>query len=121
MLLYPNFPTIIGSDFLEARIRSIHGAKGSERACHLFGHTHSGWDAILDSIRYTRAPLAYPRERKRRMNGGEDWLPFCIFSNGSFTERGDFAWSDYYSVNPRDPDIQQLAPWVAKLYRRQVS
>lgn len=121
MLLYPNLPKIIGSDFLERRIRSIHGAKGSDTSCHVFGHTHFGWDALLDGIRYTQAPLAYPRERKRRMNGSDDWLPFCLFSDGNFTERHPFYWSDYYSVNPRKPDNQQLAPWVAKFYRKQVS
>ncbi|CAK9164342.1 unnamed protein product [Ilex paraguariensis] len=73
MLFYPNLPKIIGSDFLEARIRSIHGLEGSASACHVFGHTHFCWDAVLDGIRYVQAPLAYPRERKRRMNGGCSW------------------------------------------------
>ncbi|KAJ8423701.1 hypothetical protein Cgig2_017694 [Carnegiea gigantea] len=49
--LYPNLPKMIGFDFLESRIRSRHGAKGSERACHVFGHTHFGWDANVDGIR----------------------------------------------------------------------
>ncbi|KAK1304562.1 hypothetical protein QJS10_CPB11g02381 [Acorus calamus] len=77
MLFYPNLPKIIGSDILEDRLRSIHGTRGSAQACHVFGHTHFCWDAVLDGIRYVQVPLAYPRERKRRMNGGEDWLPFC--------------------------------------------
>ncbi|KAJ0969967.1 hypothetical protein J5N97_022844 [Dioscorea zingiberensis] len=51
MLFYPNLPKIIGSDPLEVRIRSIHGQKGSMSACHVFGHTHFCWDAILDGIR----------------------------------------------------------------------
>jgi len=33
---------------------------------HLFGHTHFGWDVILDGIRYMQAPLAYPSEREKR-------------------------------------------------------
>lgn len=118
MLFYPNLPKIIGSSFLDARVRSIHGARGSDSACHVFGHTHFGWDAILDGIRYVQAPLAYPRERKKRMNGGEDWLPFCLYSGGRFTDRQQFYWSEYYSVNSRNPDNLQLAPWVAKFYRK---
>ncbi|XP_022955128.1 uncharacterized protein LOC111457188 isoform X2 [Cucurbita moschata] len=83
MLFYPKLPKIIGSDYLEHRIRSIHRrSKESISGCHVFGHTHFCWDHTLDGIRYVQAPLAYPRERKRRMNGGEDWLPFCIYCNG---------------------------------------
>ncbi|XP_057544421.1 uncharacterized protein LOC130823707 isoform X2 [Amaranthus tricolor] len=121
MLFYPKLPKMIGSDFLEARLRSIHGAEGNEAACHVFGHTHFGWDAIVDGIRYVQAPLAYPRERKRRMNGSEDWLPFCLYSDGRFTDRHQFYWSEYYSINSRNPDDLQLAPWVAKFYKRRVS
>lgn len=117
MLFYPNLPKIIGSDFLETRVRSIHSVEGSNSACHVFGHTHFCWDAVLDGIRYVQAPLAYPRERKRRMNGGEDWLPFCIYSDGQLTDPlSPCFWSDYYSANPRTPHVSQLAPWVAKYY-----
>lgn len=118
MLFYPNLPKIIGSDYLEARVRSIHGENGSSSACHVFGHTHFCWDAVLHGLRYVQAPLAYPRERKRRMNGGEDWLPFCIF-NGGFTDTlSPSYWSDYYSKNKRDPENTELAPWVARFYAR---
>ncbi|KAL7116893.1 hypothetical protein ACP275_03G034600 [Erythranthe tilingii] len=118
MLYYPNLPKIIGSNYLETRIRAIHGAEGGPSACHVFGHTHFCWDAIIDGIRYVQAPLAYPRERRRRMNGGENWLPFCIYS-GNFEERlSPCYWSDYYSVNPRTPDNTQLAPWVARFYTK---
>ncbi|KAK6153291.1 hypothetical protein DH2020_012930 [Rehmannia glutinosa] len=68
---------------------------------------------------YVQAPLAYPRERKRRMNGGEEWLPFCIYRGGNFAESlSPCYWSDYYSVNPRTPDNTQLAPWVARFYSK---
>ncbi|XP_011086924.1 uncharacterized protein LOC105168516 isoform X2 [Sesamum indicum] len=119
MLFYPNLPKIIGSKYLETRIRAIHGAEGRQSACHVFGHTHFCWDAILNGIRYVQAPLAYPRERKRRMNGGEYWLPFCIYSSGNFAERvSPCYWSDYYSVNPRTPEVTQLAPWVSRFYTK---
>ncbi|KAH6758323.1 hypothetical protein C2S51_018558 [Perilla frutescens var. frutescens] len=119
MLFYPNLPKVIGSKYLEKRIRAIHETEGRQSTCHVFGHTHFCWDAVHDGIRYVQAPLAYPRERKRRMNGGEDWLPFCIYSSGDFTERlSPCYWSDYYSVNPRTPDVTQLAPWVARFYSK---
>ncbi|KAK4800745.1 hypothetical protein SAY86_021232 [Trapa natans] len=121
MLFYPNLPKIIGSNCLEDRVRSIHGAGGNISACHVFGHTHFCWDVVLDGIRYVQAPLAYPRERKRRMNGGENWLPFRIYSNGRFAEKlSPCYWSDYYSVNPRDPLNTELAPWVARFYSQKV-
>lgn len=55
MLFYPKLPKIIGSDSLEDRIRSIHGAEGRKDAssCHVFGHTHFCWDAVVDGIRYS--------------------------------------------------------------------
>ncbi|WCJ29158.1 hypothetical protein M5689_010812 [Euphorbia peplus] len=119
MLFYPNLPKIIGSDCLEVRIRSIHGTNTNSSACHVFGHTHFCWDAMLNGIRYVQAPLAYPRERKRRMNGGEMWLPFCVYSSGKFTEKvSPCYWSDYYAVNPRAPHITELAPWVARFYNK---
>ncbi|OVA10771.1 Phosphoesterase domain [Macleaya cordata] len=139
MLFYPNLHKIIGSDSLEVRIRSIHGTDGSPSACHVFGHTHFCWDTVLQvsqlpvrkersdeatyyACRYIQAPLAYPRERKRRMNGGEDWLPFCIYSSseGGFTPRlSPCYWSDYYSINTREPENIELAPWVARFYTKQ--
>ncbi|XP_073001687.1 uncharacterized protein [Typha latifolia] len=118
MLFYPKLPKIIGSDFLEVRLRSIHKSSGSRSACHVFGHTHFCWDAVIDGIRYVQAPLAYPRERKRRMNGGEDWLPFCIYYKGLTDRLSPAYWSDYYSKNKRDPDNTDLAPWVARFYTR---
>ncbi|XP_022994628.1 uncharacterized protein LOC111490283 [Cucurbita maxima] len=120
MLFYPKLPKIIGSDYLEDRIRSIHRrSKESISACHVFGHTHFCWDQTIDGIRYVQAPLAYPRERKRRMNGGEDWLPFCIYCNGRFAHKlTPCYWSDYYAANARSPNNTQLAPWVSKFYGR---
>ncbi|CAN1846316.1 [Acyl-carrier-protein] phosphodiesterase PptH, partial [Linum perenne] len=121
MLFYPNLPKVIGSDSLEQRIRSIHGTEGSECACHVFGHTHFCWDAMLDGIRYVQAPLAYPRERKRRMNRGDNWLPFCVYSDGEFSGKmAPCFWSDYYAANPRTPHDTQLAPWVSRFYKQSI-
>ncbi|CAD5176286.1 unnamed protein product [Musa acuminata subsp. malaccensis] len=80
-------------------------------SCHLITFSHF-------VPRYVQSPLAYPRERKRRMNGGEDWLPFCIYDKG-FTDRlSPSYWSDYYSKIQRDPENTDLAPWVARFYAR---
>lgn len=69
--------------------------------------------------RYIQAPLAYPKERERRMNGGEEWLPLCIYDS----EKGGLIggplqcyWSEYYSSHSREPENTELAPWVADLY-----
>ncbi|CAM6098737.1 unnamed protein product [Calypogeia fissa] len=120
MLLYPNLPKMVGSDWLESRIRSIHGQNGSPTACHIFGHTHLAWDTTLDGIRYIQAPLAYPKERERGQVGEAKNLPLCIYDSetggligGPFKSK----WSEYYRMNKRDPDNQQLAPWVEGHYQ----
>eukprot|EP01018_Ginkgo_biloba_P022371 Gb_23146 [translate_table: standard] len=121
MLFYPNLPKVIGSDLLEVRLRNIHGQNGSLSACHVFGHTHFCWDSVLDGIRYIQVPLAYPRERKRRMNGGEEWLPFCIYNsdNGGLQDKLlPCYWSEYYRTCERNPENTELAPWVARFYYR---
>lgn len=121
MLFYPNLPKVIGSDLLEVWLRKIHGPNGNPSACHIFGHTHFCWDSILDGVRYIQAPLAYPRERKRRMNGGEEWLPFCIYDSCTGGLQNNFLpcyWSDYYRFQEREPQNTELAPWVAKFYHR---
>ncbi|KAL2628813.1 hypothetical protein R1flu_013499 [Riccia fluitans] len=122
MLLYPNLPKMVGSDWLEARVRKIHGQKGSPTACHLFGHTHFAWDATLDGIRYIQAPLAYPKERARKQISADIELPLCIYDS----ERGGLLkapipsrWSEYYRLHKRDPNNQQLAPWVESHYHPQ--
>ncbi|GAQ86517.1 hypothetical protein KFL_002940030 [Klebsormidium nitens] len=117
-LFYPNLAKAVGSHALEARVRAIHAAGAP--GCHLFGHTHFSWDMTLDGVRYIQAPLAYPRERKRRMNGGDDWLPLCVYDSsrgGVLTSENRCDWSDYYKTHARDPDNFEFAPWVANLWR----
>ncbi|TVU32164.1 hypothetical protein EJB05_23884, partial [Eragrostis curvula] len=118
MLYYPYLPKVIGSDFLERRLRAIHSNRKDGTACHVFGHTHFCWDSVVDEIRYVQAPLAYPRERKRRMNGGEGWLPFCVYRDGFNPEIYPALWSDYYNKNKREPENTQLAPWVARHFAK---
>ena len=68
-------------------------------------------------FRYIQAPLAYPRERKRRMNS-EGWLPFCVYRDGFNPEIYPALWSDYYNKNKREPENTQLAPWVARHFSK---
>jgi hypothetical protein len=107
----------ISSDFLERRLRDIHSNRKDGAACHVFGHTHFCWDSVVDEIRYVQAPLAYPRERKRRMNS-EGWLPFCVYRDGFNPEIYPALWSDYYNKNKREPENTQLAPWVARHFAK---
>ncbi|XVF53710.1 hypothetical protein PTKIN_Ptkin05aG0120700 [Pterospermum kingtungense] len=103
MLFYPNLPKIIGSDWLEDRVRYIHGVEGELFAFWFHMFTEDNYGGRGNSCRYVQAPLAYPRER-RRMNGGETWLPYCIYSDGDFCARiSPCYWSDYYAANPRTP------------------
>ena len=56
------------------------------------------------------------------MNGGENWLPFCLYADKKFSDKlKPCFWSDYYSVNPRTPHDTKLAPWVARFYKRKQS
>jgi hypothetical protein len=65
---------MVGSTFLDARVKTL------APECHVFGHTHFGWDAVHDGVRYVQAPLAYPKEQKKSMNGPPGWAPFLLWS-----------------------------------------
>jgi hypothetical protein len=52
------------------------------------------------------------------MNGGEGWLPFCVYRDGFNPEIYPALWSDYYNKNKREPENTQLAPWVARHFAK---
>jgi hypothetical protein len=52
------------------------------------------------------------------MNGGEGWLPFCVYHDGFNPEIYRALWSDYYNKNKREPENTQLAPWVARHFAK---
>ena len=104
---------------------------------HVFGHTHFGWDATIDGVRYVQACLAYPRERRDRLttvaavccpaDAPETCRPCSPFpvapaplllrEGGAFVPRYRCGWSAFYDVNPRRPDLtHMLPPYVAKQY-----
>jgi hypothetical protein len=81
MLFYPNLPKAVGSDFILKRIQGLaqlgarigsavggggDGGGGGGEHLHVFGHTHFGWDATIEGIRYIQAPVSYPHEWKQR-------------------------------------------------------
>lgn len=77
---------------------------------HVFGHTHFGWDAVLDGVRYIQAALCYPQERKQRRRSiqtgpwapGISTTPLMIWDGSASLETGAGAyWSNYVrSIEP---------------------
>eukprot|EP00963_Diacronema_lutheri_P014228 scaffold2858_cov659-Pavlova_lutheri.AAC.199 len=61
MLTHPSLLEVVGSDFLGRRVRRI----GPD--VHVFGHSHFGWDMVLEGTRYVQPALGYPRERSLRL------------------------------------------------------
>jgi hypothetical protein len=112
-LFFPPLAKACGSVHLAARVSSL------QPAVHVFGHTHLGWDASYDGVRYIQAPLAYPDERKRRLGTvacgnafphGPQPQPVLIFDavQRSYPPRYDAGWSNFYSKHPRRPDLCHL-------------
>ena len=130
-LFVPALAKAVGSTFLETRVARL------QPDVHVFGHTHFGWDATLDGVRYVQACLAYPRERRDRLttvaavccpaDAPETCRPCSPFpvapaplllrEGGAFVPRYRCGWSAFYDVNPRRPDLtHMLPPYVAKQY-----
>lgn len=59
-LTYPPLAKAVGSVPLARRVSRL------APDCHVFGHSHFAWDAVLGPTRYVQAPLCYPSERSRR-------------------------------------------------------
>ena len=87
---------------------------------HVFGHTHFGWDAPLDGVRYVQAALGTPRERRVRPRalgvGGVPLLsPIKLWSgdSGGWCAPRSAMWSEYYSSHARRSHvIEPLGGWV---------
>ena len=129
----PALAKAVGSTFLERRVARL------KPDVHVFGHTHFGWDATLDGVRYVQACLAYPRERRDRLTtvaavccpadapDRDDTCPppctpfpvapapLLLREGGAFVPRYRCGWSAFYDVNQRRPDLtHMLPPYVAK-------
>jgi hypothetical protein len=123
-LFFPNLPKAVGSTFLRARVDAL------APDVHVFGHTHFGWDAMLDGVRYIQAALAYPQEREQRMGtlriGGsvEQGRPLLVYDSaggGTLAPRHAARWSEYYAAAPREPGNQTLPEWVSRRYTRKAA
>ena len=59
-LFAPALAKAVGSRFLGQRVQRLRPD------VHVFGHTHFGWDAEHDGVRFVQPPLGYPQERRKR-------------------------------------------------------
>ena len=115
-LVYPDLIKAVGSNPLGRRVARLRPD------VHCFGHSHFGWDATLDGVRYVQAPLATPEERQRRpasLQVGEDFaLPMRLYDGdaGGFAKPLPCLWSDHYKSTARTPHDTFPAPWVVKHY-----
>lgn len=114
-LSYPNLAKGIGSNYLRARVEAL------QPDVHVFGHTHFGYDLVVDGIRYVQAPLAMSSERQSRgttvavgdfPDGKSRPHPFLVWhSRSGWAPRcRGAAWSAYVERYGRRPDVTSLVP-----------
>ena len=121
-LFWANLAKATGSIYLGKRIDEL------QPTCHCFGHTHFGWDMVLDGVRYLQAPLSYPDERQGRLGTvavgkaaasrvfPEEESPLLVYdaSTRTYPPKYDAGWSNFYAKYPRQPHMNMLvAPYVA--------
>eukprot|EP00928_Gymnodinium_smaydae_P042732 TRINITY_DN28738_c0_g1_i1.p1 TRINITY_DN28738_c0_g1~~TRINITY_DN28738_c0_g1_i1.p1 ORF type:complete len:407 (+),score=63.38 TRINITY_DN28738_c0_g1_i1:143-1222(+) len=118
-LMAPQLPKASGSRFLGDRVRAL------APDVHIFGHTHFGWDAVHDGVRYIQAALAYPNERRARWPSlaiGDLGCagPLLLWSSESgFVPKMKCRWSEYYEHHGRHPErVFELASYSAKYYQK---
>jgi len=105
ILFFPNLAKAIGSQALCRRVRAQ-----LRPDLHVFGHTHFGWDQVVDGTRYVQAPLAMPRERSRlptcAVGEFPDFdrpQPLLLCEDGTWATEYVAGWSEYYKRYPREP------------------
>jgi hypothetical protein len=128
MLFYPKLAQASGSVYLRKRVDEIKSRVNDGDMTHVFGHTHFGWNARIDGVRYVQASLATPKEWQKRPRSLiiGDWTnvisePFCVYTRERSLEVVDDAkamWSEYYAKNPRTPEDVELAPHAREFVRR---
>ena len=110
VLLYPvrMMLYMLVGDYLAQRVEEL------KPECHVYGHTHFTQDHSMDGTRYVQWPLGYPREMRRRRDGGKGWKPLMLWDiqDGHSAQRSSY-WSDFYRNNERKPHIVTPAPYVA--------
>lgn len=118
-LMLPCLAKAAGSTFLSSRVEALRPA------VHIFGHTHFGWDAVHDGVRFVQAALAYPEERMARwhsLSNGEFGRegPLLVWSSASgFEPKRSCRWSGYYEHHAREPErVFELASYAARAFRK---
>eukprot|EP00931_Biecheleriopsis_adriatica_P070045 TRINITY_DN43842_c0_g1_i1.p1 TRINITY_DN43842_c0_g1~~TRINITY_DN43842_c0_g1_i1.p1 ORF type:complete len:386 (+),score=69.12 TRINITY_DN43842_c0_g1_i1:36-1193(+) len=119
-LMYPCLAKASGSAYLFERVKAL------QPDVHVFGHTHFGWDAIHDGVRYMQAALGYPYEREMRWPSmsnadfGNKNQPLLIWSSDSgFSPKTRCRWSGYYEHHGRSPEkVWELASYAARGFRQ---
>ena len=143
-LLYPKLTQAVGSNILNERLErvsSILHLSGKDLHTHAFGHTHFGWNLVLENnVRYVQSCLATPKEwvrRPRSLVVGEFFsnapgnAPLLLYDaetnafsgdeNSSPSKNAEYnpgLWAKYYEENARDPSNKMLAPWVLSYVSR---
>lgn len=86
---------------------------------HVFGHTHFGYDMVIEGIRYLQAALATPMERAFAgsiVNLGDAAEPAepCLLWDSATGLCGPYhsAWSLYYGRYGRSPEVTGRIPSV---------
>ena len=124
-MLYPKLTQAVGSNILNERIERVteilHLEKsGKDSHTHAFGHTHFGWNLVLENnVRYVQAALATPKEwvrRPRSLVVGEFFSnapgnsPLLLYdsrtnafsgSSSNIKEYNPGLWAKYYEENAR--------------------
>lgn len=111
-LTSPNLAKAVGSTYLRDRVERL------KPDMHVFGHTHFGFDMVVDGIRYLQAPLSYPNERDGRATtvavGGFPLLdprPCLVWDSvDGWAPAYAGAWSEYYARYGRCPDVTTVLP-----------
>jgi len=131
-LFNPTLAKVVGSTPLCRRVEAL------KPNAHIFGHTHFGWDAVVNGIRYMQPCLGYPEERRIRLstvatgdfpqgrNGSYPATPLLIWDGGARGERDGFpppyptGWCRFYSLYRRRPELTHMVPsYVAARLKRE--
>lgn len=107
-LFYPNLAKASGSDHLARRVEELRPD------CHVYGHTHFTQDHTMHGTRFVQWPLGYPKEMRRRRDGGMGWKPCLLWDiYDGVSDRKSTYWSDFYRNNERKAHIVTPAPYTA--------